>query len=147
MHREAGFHRFFIGMNLFAAGMLLIVLAGNAALTFVGWELAGVSSWMLIGYAFERDTASANAQRAFLTNRVGDAGFLLGIALAFLWLGSLDWAAMGAGAERLPTLYVGLMALGFITAALAKSAQVPFSPWIARALEGPTPSSASSMAR
>lgn len=142
MHREAGFHRFFIGMNLFAAGMLLIVLAGNAALTFVGWELAGVSSWMLIGYAFERDTATANAQRAFLTNRVGDAGFLLGIALAFLWLGSLDWAEMGAGAGRLPTLYIGLMSLGFVTAALAKSAQVPFSPWIARALEGPTPSSA-----
>ncbi|MDP2786718.1 MAG: proton-conducting transporter membrane subunit [Pseudomonadota bacterium] len=142
MHREAGFHRFFIGMNLFAAGMALIVLAGNAALAFVGWELAGLSSWMLIGYAYERDTATANAQRAFLTNRVGDAGFLLGIALAFLWLGSLDWADMSVGAERLPTLYVGLMALGFVTAALAKSAQVPFSPWIARALEGPTPSSA-----
>jgi NADH:ubiquinone oxidoreductase subunit 5 (subunit L)/multisubunit Na+/H+ antiporter MnhA subunit len=142
MHREAGFHRFFIGMNLFAAGMLLIVLAGNAGLAFVGWELAGVSSWMLIGYAFERDTATANAQRAFLTNRVGDAGFLLGIALAFLWLGSLDWAEMAAGAGRLPTLYIGLMSLGFVTAALAKSAQVPFSPWIARALEGPTPSSA-----
>ena len=142
MHREAGFHRFFIGMNLFAAGMLLIVLAGNAALAFVGWELAGVSSWMLIGYAYERDTAAANAQRAFLTNRVGDAGFLLGIALAFLWLGSLDWAEMAAGAGRLPTLYIGLMSLGFVTAALAKSAQVPFSPWIARALEGPTPSSA-----
>jgi len=142
MHREAGFHRFFIGMNLFTGGMLLIVLAGNAALAFVGWELAGVSSWMLIGYAFERDTATVNAQRAFLTNRIGDAGFLLGIALAFLWLNSLDWAEMARGSKNLPTLYVGLMALGFVTAALAKSAQLPFSPWIARALEGPTPSSA-----
>lgn len=142
MHREAGFHRFFIGMNLFAGGMLLIVLAGNAALAFVGWELAGVSSWMLIGYAYQRETATINAQRAFLTNRVGDAGFLLGIALAFLWLGSLDWAEMARGSKNLPTLYVGLMALGFVTAALAKSAQLPFSPWIARALEGPTPSSA-----
>jgi NADH:ubiquinone oxidoreductase subunit 5 (subunit L)/multisubunit Na+/H+ antiporter MnhA subunit len=142
MHREAGFHRFFIGMNLFSGGMLLIVLAGNAALAFVGWELAGVSSWMLIGYAYQRETATVNAQRAFLTNRIGDAGFLLGIALAFLWLGSLDWAEMATGSARLPTLYVGLMALGFVTAALAKSAQLPFSPWIARALEGPTPSSA-----
>ncbi|MDO9225712.1 MAG: proton-conducting transporter membrane subunit [Pseudomonadota bacterium] len=142
MHREAGFHRFFIGMNLFAAGMLLIVLAGNAGLAFVGWELAGVSSWMLIGYAYERGTATINAQRAFLTNRIGDAGFLLGIALAFLWLGSLDWAEMAHGSKNLPTLYVGLMAIGFVTAALAKSAQLPFSPWIARALEGPTPSSA-----
>ncbi len=142
MHREAGFHRFFIGMNLFVAGMLLIVLAGNAALTFVGWEFAGVSSWMLIGYAYDRDTATVNAQRAFLTNRVGDAGFLLGIALAFHWLGNLDWAVIAAHSQGLPTLYVGLMALGFVTAALAKSAQLPFSPWIARALEGPTPSSA-----
>lgn len=142
MHREAGFHRFFIGMNLFASGMLLIVLAGNAALAFVGWELAGVSSWMLIGYAFERETATVNAQRAFITNRIGDAGFLLGLTLTFLWLGSFDWAVMAAGAKSLSTLYAGLIALGFVTAALAKSAQVPFSPWIARALEGPTPSSA-----
>jgi NADH:ubiquinone oxidoreductase subunit 5 (subunit L)/multisubunit Na+/H+ antiporter MnhA subunit len=142
MHREAGFHRFFLGMNLFAGGMLLIVLAGNAALAFVGWELAGVSSWMLIGYAFERDTASGNAQRAFITNRVGDAGFLLGLSLAFFWMGGLNWSDMAAAAGRLPTLYAGLVALGFVIAALAKSAQVPFSPWIARALEGPTPSSA-----
>ncbi len=78
MHREAGFHRFFIGMNLFVGGMLLIVLAGNAALTFVGWEFAGVSSWMLIGYAYDRTTATLNAQRAFITNRIGDAGFILG---------------------------------------------------------------------
>jgi NADH:ubiquinone oxidoreductase subunit 5 (subunit L)/multisubunit Na+/H+ antiporter MnhA subunit len=142
LHREAGFHRFFIGMNLFTAGMLLIVLAGNAAFTFVGWELAGFSSWMLIGYAYERDTATANAQRAFLTNRIGDAGFILGIALAFLWLGTLDWAEIAAGAHGLTTLSAGLLALGFVVAALAKSAQVPFSPWIHRALEGPTPSSA-----
>jgi NADH:ubiquinone oxidoreductase subunit 5 (subunit L)/multisubunit Na+/H+ antiporter MnhA subunit len=142
MHREAGFHRFFIGMNLFVGGMLLIVLSGNLGLTFVGWELAGFSSWMLIGYAFERDTATLNAQRAFLSNRIGDAGFLLGIALSFLWLGSLDWADMTQTAIRMPTLYVGLIGLGLVTAALVKSAQVPFSPWIARALEGPTPSSA-----
>ncbi len=128
MHREAGFHRFFLGMNLFAAGMLLIVLAGNAALAFVGWELAGVSSWMLIGYAYERATATANAQRAFLTNRVGDAGFILGLGLAYLWVGAVGWQDLAAGAARLPTLYVGLMVLGFVAAALAKSAQVPFSP-------------------
>ncbi|HNQ05224.1 MAG TPA: proton-conducting transporter membrane subunit [Thiobacillaceae bacterium] len=142
MHREAGFHRFFIGMNLFVAGMLGIILAGNAVLAFVGWELVGLSSWMLIGYAFEQETATVNAQRAFLTNRVGDAGFLLGIALAQLWLGSLEWADIAVGAGHLPTLYISLLSLGFVSAALAKSAQVPFSPWIARALEGPTPSSA-----
>ena len=142
MHREAGFHRFFIGMNLFVGGMLLIVLAGSAALTFVGWEFAGVSSWMLIGYAYDRSTATLNAQRAFITNRIGDAGFILGLALAFIWLGGFGWDTLAEGASQLPTLYSGLLALGFVIAALAKSAQVPFSPWIARALEGPTPSSA-----
>lgn len=140
LHREAGFHRFFLAMSLFLAGMLLIVLAGNAVLAFFGWELAGVSSWLLIGYAYERTTATTNAQRAFVTNRIGDAGFLLGIGLALLWTGSTEWPQL-AGA-RLETLLAGLLALGFVIAALAKSAQVPFVPWIARALEGPTPSSA-----
>lgn len=142
MHREAGFDRFFAGMNLFAGGMLLVVLAGNAALVFVGWELMGFASWLLIGYAHERPVATVNAQRAFLTNRVGDAGLLLSMALALLWAGSLEWDALAVASARLPTLYVSLIALGFMLAALAKSAQVPFTPWIARALEGPTPSSA-----
>ncbi|MCU0841418.1 MAG: hypothetical protein MUC79_06825 [Thiobacillaceae bacterium] len=142
MHREAGFARFFAGMNLFAAGILLVVLAGNVALVFVGWELMGLASWLLIGYAFDRPTATVNAQRAFLTNRIGDAGLLLAMVLSFVWLGGIDWPTLTAGAVRLPTLYVSLIALGFVTAALAKSAQVPFTPWIARALEGPTPSSA-----
>ncbi|MFA5242088.1 MAG: proton-conducting transporter membrane subunit [Sulfuricella sp.] len=141
LHREAGFHRFFLGMSLFTAGMLLIVLAGNVALTFAGWELAGVSSWMLIGYAYDRPTASINALRAIVTNRIGDAGFILGISLAFIWLGSVEWPSL-LHANQLGTLSAGLLALGFVVAALAKSAQVPFSPWIARALEGPTPSSA-----
>jgi NADH:ubiquinone oxidoreductase subunit 5 (subunit L)/multisubunit Na+/H+ antiporter MnhA subunit len=142
MHREAGFHRFFFAMSLFSAGMLLIVLSGNAVLCFVGWELAGVSSYLLIGYSQERAIATDNAVRAFVTNRIGDAGFLVGIAAAFHWVGTLEWQEIGAGAVRLETLPAGLMALGFVTAAAAKSAQVPFAPWVARALEGPTPSSA-----
>lgn len=141
LHRETGFHRFFLGMCLFITGMLLIVLSGNVALTFVGWELAGISSWMLIGYAYDRSTASINALRAIVTNRIGDAGFILGISLAFIWLGSVEWPDL-LHANQLGTLSAGLLALGFVVAALAKSAQVPFSPWIARALEGPTPSSA-----
>ncbi|MBZ0106291.1 MAG: hypothetical protein K8H84_11770 [Sulfuricella denitrificans] len=141
LHREAGFHRFFFGMCLFTAGMLLIVLSGNVALTFVGWEMAGISSWMLIGYAYDRPTASINALRAIVTNRIGDAGFILGISLAFIWLGSVEWSDV-LHANQLGTLSAGLLALGFVVASLAKSAQVPFSPWIARALEGPTPSSA-----
>lgn len=142
MHREAGFHRFFLAMCLFAAGMQLIVLAGNMVFTFVGWELAGVSSYLLIGYAYDRPTASGNALRALLTNRIGDAGFVLGIALAFAWLGGLEWPTLPAQSGQFTSLAATLLGFGFVLAALAKSAQVPFAPWIARALEGPTPSSA-----
>ncbi|MDP2828013.1 MAG: proton-conducting transporter membrane subunit [Sulfuricellaceae bacterium] len=141
LHREIGFHRFFMAMSLFVSGMLLIVLAGNVVLAFVGWELAGVSSWMLIGYAYQRPTATGNALRAILSNRVGDAGFMLGISLALIWLGSVEWSAI-LQTQHMGTLSSGLLALGFVVAALAKSGQIPFSPWIARALEGPTPSSA-----
>jgi len=142
LHREAGFQRFFLVLSLFEAAMLLIVMGGNPALVFIGWELAGVSSYLLIGYAVERDTATHNATRAFVTNRIGDAGFVLGLFLAFTWVGNLEWPMLLAAAGALPTLASGLLALGFLLAALAKSALVPFSPWIARALEGPTPSSA-----
>jgi NADH:ubiquinone oxidoreductase subunit 5 (subunit L)/multisubunit Na+/H+ antiporter MnhA subunit len=141
LHREPGFRRYFFAMSLFFAGMLLIVLAGNVVLTFVGWELCGLSSWMLIGYAWHRPQATANALFAFLTNRVGDAGFLLGIGLAVWLVGTTEWPGL-AGDGSLPTVTVRLLAFGFVVAALAKSAQLPFSPWIARALEGPTPSSA-----
>jgi len=142
MHREAGYHRFFMILSLFGCGMMLIVLAGNAMFTFVGWELAGVSSYLLIGFAQERNAATRNAVRAFVTNRIGDAGMLLGIALAIFWLDSVQWDVIGENAAELETLAAGLLSGGFVVAALAKSAQVPFAPWIARALEGPTPSSA-----
>jgi len=142
MHREAGFQRFFMVLCLFAAAMQLIVTAGNAAVAFVGWELAGVSSYLLIAYNFDRPTASRNAGRAFVTNRIGDAGFILALFLSWHWLGGFDWVTIDTGAVRLSTVNADLLALGFLLAALAKSAQVPFAPWISRALEGPTPSSA-----
>jgi NADH:ubiquinone oxidoreductase subunit 2 (subunit N) len=141
LHREPGFHRFFLALCLLLAGMLLLVLAGNAVVAFVGWELCGISSWMLIGFADERPTATGNALFGFITNRIGDAGFLLGIGLSFWWLGSVEWSTVAAG-DIPETVKARLLALGFVTAALAKSAQLPFTPWIARALEGPTPSSA-----
>ncbi len=141
LHREAGFHRFHMAMCLFLAGMLTIVLAGNAALAFAGWELAGVSSYLLIGYAWDRPTASGNALFAFVANRIGDAGFVLGLALAFLWLGGTEWTQLSAQGS-LDKVTARLLLFGFLLAAVAKSAQIPFAPWIARALEGPTPSSA-----
>ncbi|MES9899184.1 MAG: proton-conducting transporter membrane subunit [Sedimenticola sp.] len=142
MHRESGFQRFFIVMNLFVSGMLLIVMAGSATFTFVGWELAGISSYLLIAYAFERPTATANATRAFVTNRIGDVALISAIFLSFSWFGSVEWSSLFAGSSELSTLQADVLAGTFLVAALAKSAQLPFSPWIARALEGPTPSSA-----
>ncbi len=141
LHREAGFHRFFIVLSLFLAGIQLVFLAGNGLLAFVGWELCGVSSFLLIGYAWQRPVATASALFAFVSNRAGDAGFLLGLGFAAAWLGSFEWPALTA-ARDLPLLTARLLAIGFVVAALAKSAQLPFTPWIARALEGPTPSSA-----
>lgn len=142
MHRETGFQRFFMILSLFMAAMELIVMGGNAALAFVGWELAGVSSYLLIAYNFDRPVATANANRAFVTNRIGDAGFLLGIFLAFHWLGGVEWPTVQGNAGALDPLRADLIGLAFLLAALAKSAQVPFAPWVSRALEGPTPSSA-----
>jgi NADH:ubiquinone oxidoreductase subunit 5 (subunit L)/multisubunit Na+/H+ antiporter MnhA subunit len=138
LHREAGFQRFFLILSLFNSAMLLIVMAGNAVLTFVGWELAGVSSYLLIAYAYERSNATTNASHAFVTNRIGDAGFILGIALLYYHLGTTEWNTDATGMD---TLIPDLAAFGFVLAALAKSAQLPFSAWIYRALEGPTPSS------
>ncbi len=142
MHREPGFRRFFMVLSLFTGAMLLIVTAGNAVFAFVGWELAGVSSYLLIGFASDRPQATENATRAFVTNRIGDSGFLLAIFLCLTWLGSTEWPALAVGATGLGGLPAGLILLGFLLAGLAKSGLLPFSAWIARALEGPTPSSA-----
>ncbi len=144
LHREAGFQRFFMMLSVFNAAMLLIVLAGNAALTFIAWELAGVSSFLLIAYSWHRNVATTNAVRAFVTNRIGDMGFVLGIVFSFFWFGTVEWSDMQAIVAKgeISKIYVGVIVFGFMIAAFAKSAQFPFSAWISRALEGPTPSSA-----
>ncbi len=142
MHRETGFHRFFLVLALFAGAMQILVLAGNAPLAFAGWELAGVCSYLLIAYAYDRPTAAGNATRAFVTNRVGDAGFVLGIYCAYAWTGGVEWPQVLEQGAQLDATRAGVLAACFLLAAAAKSAQVPFSPWLARAMEGPTPSSA-----
>lgn len=142
LHREVGYHRFFAVLCLFAGGMLLLVTAGNAVLLLVGWEVAGVSSYLLIGYAYDRSTATGNAVRAFVSNRFGEAGLVAGIAFSFVLLGGIEWPALSAGAVRAGDLATGLAVGGFVLAALAKSGQVPFVAWLGGALEGPTPSSA-----
>lgn len=142
MHREPGFHRFFFILSLFAAAMLFLVLSGNAVGTFVGWEIAGLCSYLLIAFAYDRPVAASNATRVFVTNRIGDAAFILAIGLSYAWLGSVNWIQVTSLAPQLSNGQATAIALCFAVAAFAKSAQFPFVPWLARAMEGPTPSSA-----
>ena len=136
LHREAGFHRFFMILSLFTAAMLVLFMSGNAVLTFVGWEVAGLCSYLLIAFFQDRPVAAENATRVFVTNRIGDAGFLLGIALAFHWLGSVDWATVNAGAAGLSPGQAGILAGCFLLAAVAKSGQIPLAPWLAGVARG-----------
>ncbi len=140
LHREAGFHRYFLALALFLAGIQAVLLSGNGLLLFLGWEMCGVASFLLIAHAWQRPVATGNALFAFVTNRCGDAGLLFSLGLAAYWVGSFEWPALFAAS--LPLVDLRVLVLGFAVAALAKSAQLPFTPWIARALEGPTPSSA-----
>lgn len=143
LHREKGFIRYLFIFSLFSTGMMLISLSGNAVITFIGWEIAGLCSYLLISYAYDRPIATINATRVFVTNRVGDACFIFGIALAFHYAGTTNWADLNSKAELvMPTSHATVIALCFAIAAFTKSAQLPFSPWLARAMEGPTPSSA-----
>ncbi|MEO5341237.1 MAG: hypothetical protein H7837_12105 [Magnetococcus sp. MYC-9] len=142
LHREAGFHRFFACLTLFISGLLLFLTAGNGVLAFVGWELMGLTSYLLIGYAVDRPTATRNATRVFVTNRLGDAGFTVAMLLAYTWLGSSEWTDILGGFSLLSSMQFGILSGGFLLAALVKSSQFPFAAWIGRALEGPTPSSA-----
>jgi NADH:ubiquinone oxidoreductase subunit 5 (subunit L)/multisubunit Na+/H+ antiporter MnhA subunit len=142
MHREGGFHRFFFILSLFSAAILQLVLSANALGTFVGWEIAGLCSYLLISYAYDRPVATANATRVFVTNRIGDAAFMLGLGLSYAWVGSLEWSEINKAVSDLGKGETAAIGLCFALAALTKSAQLPFAPWLARAMEGPTPSSA-----
>ena len=104
--------------------------------------MAGISSYMLITYAWQREAATEGATRAFVTNRFCDTGYLFGMFMAFAWLHTTEWKVLLQPHAQMSGLIVSIMAMGFMLAALVKSAQFPFSAWITRALEGPTPSSA-----
>ncbi|HBE93666.1 MAG TPA: hypothetical protein DDW55_14545, partial [Gammaproteobacteria bacterium] len=95
LHREAGFQRLFMILLIFTSAMQLIVLSGSSVLAFFGWELAGLSSYLLIAYAWDRPVATVNATAAFITNRIGDAGFIAGITLSVVWLGGTEWTLLG----------------------------------------------------
>ncbi|GAA2624623.1 NADH-quinone oxidoreductase subunit L [Streptomyces axinellae] len=142
MAHDPGRRRFFAYLNLFLAAMLLLVLADNYLLLYVGWEGVGLASYLLIGFWQHKPTAAAAAKKAFLVNRVGDAGLAIAIFLMFSTFGTFAFApvlssATDAGEGKLTA--IGLMLL---LAACGKSAQVPLQSWLGDAMEGPTPVSA-----
>jgi NADH-quinone oxidoreductase subunit L len=148
MHGDSRFSRFFAYMNLFAASMLVLVLGSSFLLTFMGWEGVGLCSYLLISFWFERNSASVAGKKAFITNRVGDFGFMLAMFLIFQKLGTLDYSALGSTAKvpsavaALPQSAVTAIALLLFLGAVGKSAQIPLHIWLPDAMEGPTPVSA-----
>ena len=142
MHRDEQFGRFFAYMNLFAASMLVLVLGSSYLVTFIGWEGVGLCSYLLVSFWFERDSAAVAGKKAFITNRVGDVGFMIGMFLLFATIGSLDYLAAGEAAGELANGTVTALALLFFVGAVGKSAQVPLYVWLPDAMEGPTPVSA-----
>jgi NADH-quinone oxidoreductase subunit L len=141
MHGDPRFSRFFAYMNLFAASMLVLVLGSNFLLTFMGWEGVGLCSYLLVSFWFERNSAAVAGKKAFVTNRVGDFGFMVAMFLIFSKLGTLDYAAMGR-ASQLTQSTVTAIALLLLLGAIGKSAQIPLHIWLPDAMEGPTPVSA-----
>lgn len=142
MHGEEGFTRFFTYMNLFMVSMLLLVMGNNYLVLFIGWEGVGLCSYLLIGYYYDRVSAAKAATKAFVVNRIGDAGFLLAIFLVFLNFKTLDYTQVFAQASRLSTEMATAIALCLFVGAVGKSAQIPLYTWLPDAMEGPTPVSA-----
>ncbi len=143
MHGDERYPRFFGYMNLFIASMLTLVLADNFALMFVGWELVGLSSYLLISFWFTKPSAAAAGKKAFIVNRIGDWGFLVGLMLIFAAFGTLDFAIVFAEAPGVLTVGMATaITLMLFVGATGKSAQLPLYMWLPDAMEGPTPVSA-----
>ena len=148
MAHEGGYYRFFSYLNLFMFFMLILVLAANYVLLFVGWEGVGLSSYLLIGFYFLRKSAADAGKKAFIVNRIGDFGFMLGMFLLFRTFGTLDFVPLFAKAAPLPADAMGhlgmftVACLLLFTGACGKSAQLPLYVWLPDAMEGPTPVSA-----
>jgi len=144
----AAFARFFCYLNLFCACMLALVLGANFLVMFVGWEGVGLCSYLLIGFWYEKGSAADAGRKAFIVNRIGDWGFLLGIFLVFAVFGTLDFREVAAGAAARPVETTGalgvltIICLLLFTGAVGKSAQIPLFVWLPDAMEGPTPVSA-----
>jgi NADH-quinone oxidoreductase subunit L len=134
--------RFFGYLNLFLASMLLLVVADNYVVLYVGWEGVGLASYLLIGFWYHKPSAATAAKKAFVMNRVGDAGLAVGMFLMFSTFGTLSYAGVFAGAPAAGRGALTAMGLLLLLGACAKSAQVPLQAWLGDAMEGPTPVSA-----
>jgi NADH-quinone oxidoreductase subunit L len=145
MGHDPDYSRYFSWLNLFTFSMLLLVLADNYLLLLVGWELVGLCSYLLIGFWFEKHSAAVAAKKAFIVNRIGDWGFLIGLFLIFATFGSFNYADVftHATTKLIPggTLATAITLLLFV-GATGKSAQIPLYVWLPDAMEGPTPVSA-----
>jgi NADH-quinone oxidoreductase subunit L len=142
MKGDRDYPKFFVYLNLFVASMLILVLANNLVFTFVGWEGVGLCSYWLVSFWFGRDTAASAGQKAFLYNRLADVGFLIAIFLVFDKTGTVDYLGIFSHASALGSGARTAICLLLFVAAVGKSAQIPLFPWLADAMEGPTPVSA-----
>ena len=146
MAHEGGYYRFFGYLNLFMFSMLVLVLGNNLLLLFVGWEGVGLCSYLLIGFYFLRKSASDAGKKAFIVNRIGDAGFILGLFLLVNLIGTLRFTEIGpaieAGGFTVGNGMMTAIALLLFVGATGKSAQIPLYVWLPDAMEGPTPVSA-----
>lgn len=153
MKEDPGYQRFFSYISLFTFSMLMLIMANNFMQLFFGWEAVGLVSYLLIGFWYTRDTAIYANMKAFLVNRVGDFGFLLGIAGVLMYFGSLDYATVFAGVGDVKDLTMEIIpgqqwsvmtviCISLFIGAMGKSAQVPLHVWLPDSMEGPTPISA-----
>lgn len=153
MHEDPGYRRFFSYISLFTFSMLMLVMSNNFMQLFFGWEAVGLVSYLLIGFWFTRPTAIYANLKAFLVNRVGDFGFLLGIGMVLFFFGSLDYATVFQRAPELVDIWVSvvpgtqwsvitMICILLFIGAMGKSAQVPLHVWLPDSMEGPTPISA-----
>jgi NADH-quinone oxidoreductase subunit L len=146
MWEDSGYYRFFSYLNLFMFAMLTLVLADNYVMMFVGWEGVGLCSYLLIGFYFDKKSAGDAGKKAFVVNRIGDAGFILGMMLVFVHFGSLRFDEVIHKAAEMPVQsghgFLFWATLCFFVGACGKSAQIPLYVWLPDAMEGPTPVSA-----
>ena len=142
MHGDPYYSRYFAYLNLFIFSMLILVLANNYVLLFVGWELVGLCSFLLIGFWFEKKSAADAGKKAFIVNRIGDFGFLIGIFTVFAAFGSVTFQEVFAQVDSVAPWIITAACLWLFCGAVGKSAQFPLYVWLPDAMEGPTPVSA-----